>query len=349
MRVFTLISILIVLIAWPLAIFAQELPYPDINQGIDPAPFERVAMSGWQFLKLPTDARFAGMGGVTTANSHGDAASALGNPASIADIENLSVSLNSMNWLVDTKYQSLAAVKNFGKLGTIGINAVLLDYGDMVRTENQPIYENGEYTGRARSALDLGTVTANDLAIGLSYARQVTDRLQVGGNLRYISEELDDAKTSNWSLDIGTVYYTGLRTLRIAMVGRNFGPDARFAEYDERIGFPAVEVRMPMSFQLGAAFDILEGKGDNPHFWTIAAEFAHPNDGPEKVNVGTEYTFMNFATLRGGYRFNYDEEGLTAGGGLRLVTRAFAFKINYAYMDFGRFDSVSLFSLVFEL
>lgn len=330
----------------PLAAWSQDAQYPTINQGIDPASFSRVAMSGWQFLKLPTSARFMAMGGITTTLGKGDASSALANPAFVSDVENLSLSVNNMNWLVDTRYQSYAVVKNFGTLGAIGVHAIYLDYGDMPRTENQPIYEDDIYTGRTRVNTDLGSVTASDLAVGLTYSRRISDRLQVGGNMRYVRETLDDAKTSNWALDIGTIYYTGFRTLRFAMTGCNFGPDTEFAEYDERIGFPAVRVRMPMMFQLGAAFDLLEGEQANsPHLWTVAAEFVHPNDGPEKVHIGSEYAFMNFAVFRAGYRFNYDEEGLTLGTGLRLAMSTVKLHINYSFIDFGRFDNVQMFSL----
>ena len=102
---------------------------------------------------------------------------------------------------------------------------------------------------------------------------------------------------------------------------------------------------MPMSFQLGAAFDILEG-GDNPYLWTVAGEFVHPNDGPEKINVGTEYTMFNLLSLRAGYRFNYDEEDLTFGAGINVKTSSVGFTINYAYMNLNRFSEVHMFSLL---
>jgi len=256
------------------------------------------------------------------------------------------VSVNRMNWLVDTEYSSGAIVKNMGSIGYLGINFVYVDYGSMQRTEVTNLLDSGgNATGLSELTLDgLGSYSASDVAIGVSYARNITDRLQVGGNLRYISETLDDATTGNIAFDIGTVYYTGLKSLRIAMIGRNFGPDAEFVDFDTRIAVPATKVRMPMSFQLGAAFDILEG-GDNPYLWTVAAEFIHPNDGPEKINVGTEYTLFNLLSLRGGYRFNYDEEDITLGAGINVKTSSVGFAVNYAFVSFGRLSDVHMFSL----
>jgi hypothetical protein len=107
-------------------------------------------------------------------------------------------------------------------------------------------------------------------------------------------------------------------------------------------------MKMPMTFVLGAAFDILEGREmDNPFFWTIAGEFIHTNDTSEKLNVGTEFTIMNMIILRGGYRQNYDEEGLTFGGGLNLHTGDIALRLDAAYVDFGRFDNVTMFTVGF--
>jgi len=339
---------LCLLLMVPGVLLAQDRTYPDLDSGIHPAPFQQVGMSGWQFLKLPTNARFAATGGVTTVLSHGDASSALANPASIADVENFSVAVNQMNWLVETDFQSATLVKNMGTWGHFGVSFVYVDYGEMVRTgvKNLTDPATGRFTGLSELELEgQGTFGAHDMALGVSYARNITDRLQVGGNLRYIEEKIDDATTSNIAFDIGTVYYTGLKTLRLAMVGRNFGPDAEFVSWNERIAYPPMKVYMPMQFQLGAAFDLFEG-GENPYLWTVAAEFVHPNDGPEKINAGTEFTAYDLLTVRGGYRFGYDEEGITLGGGLNVsMAGNLAVRFNYAYVDFGRLDNVQMFSL----
>jgi len=74
-----------------------------------------------------------------------------------------------------------------------------------------------------------------------------------------------------------------------------------------------------------------------------------PNDGPEKINIGTEYAFNNFLMLRGDYRFNYNEEGLTLGGGLIVRTSSWSFMFNYSYWDFGVLESINMFSISFGM
>ena len=346
-RVFPVI--LVIVLAVGDYVSAQPDPDDYIDWGIHAWDYSRVGKAGWQFLKLPTNARYAAMGGIISALGRGDASAANGNPAMLADVKNIEASVSGMNWIADVKYMSGAVAKRLGRAGVLGLNVISVDYGDMERTENQEQFDDaGETLGRTLPIFNLGTFTGGDFSIGLSYARQMTDRLQVGVNVRYVQETLDDATTGNVAVDVGTMYYTGLGSFRISMVGRNFGPDAEFVEYEERIGTPAMKVRMPMVFVLGAAVDVIEKKEGSPHLWTVAAEFTHPNDGPEKVHLGTEYSLFDFVFLRGGYKFNYDEEGLTLGAGLRVHFSNFSFLVNYAYIDFGRLNKVHMFSSGFS-
>jgi opacity protein-like surface antigen len=51
--------------------------------------------------------------------------------------------------------------------------------------------------------------------------------------------------------------------------------------------------------------------------------------------------------LRGGYKSNYDEQGLTLGAGLEVEISDFSLGVDYAYLDFGNFDAVHIFSFDF--
>ncbi len=316
-----------------------------IDEGYNPGGFDRVAQTGWQFLKLPTHARYAGMAGIASAVGYGTAGSALANPASIADISGFGASFSRMNWIADISYNAGALVKEFGRWGYAGVSIIYVDYGSMERTENQEIFQGGKRTGLTEVAMRLGSFGAHSMDVGLVYARNITDRLQVGGTVSYVQDKLDDASMSGWHFNIGTVFQTGLRSLRISMIGRNFGPDTELAEFNERLGVPPAKVKMPMSFTLGGAVDLLEENDVSPHRLTLASEFIHPNDGPEKINVGTEYSFRDFLNLRGGYRFRYDEEGLTLGGGIDAALSGVALQIDYGYWTFGRLGGVHMVSL----
>ncbi len=323
-----------------------QIDYNDADWGIHPMNYSRVGTTGWQFLKLPSNAKTASMGGVVSAVSAGNANSVFTNPASIVDVKGYDVSLSRMNWVADIGYQSFSVVKNFEEIGAFGLSLVYLDYGSMERTENMASYDGaGSYLGILPVFDNLGTFTAADFSVGLSYSRQITDKLQVGGTVKYLHQRLDDASTSTWSFDIGTLYYTGLNTLRISFVGKNFGPDAEFGTYNDRIQVQPIKVKLPMLLVIGAAYDVIEENVDSPHKLVTAVEYLKPNDGPDKINLGGEYSFMKTFFVRGGYRFNYDEEGLTFGAGINYEISDMKFKVDYAYVSVGIFKQVHMFTI----
>jgi hypothetical protein len=129
------------------------------------------------------------------------------------------------------------------------------------------------------------------------------------------------------------------------MLGKNFGPDAVFDDFSDRLQRAPIKIRMPMMFILGTAYDIIEMTNEDPTRVVVAAEYVKPNDGPEKINAGIEcFLFHNFF-LRGGYKFNYDEEKYTAGGGFEYSLEDVKIKIDYAYASVGRFNAVHMFTV----
>ena len=321
----------------------------EVGWGVEPLKISRVAAAGWQFLKLPTDARSSALGGIKSSIGYGNANSAFNNPASVSDVISSDLQLSSMKWVADIQLNSLSLVKNLDSWGTIGVNCIYLNYGDMIRTKvAQGFDANGNDLGIVPITDGLGTFTAHDLAVGFLYSRRITEFLQIGGNLKYTEQQIDDAKMRSWALDIGTMYWTGIGSLRISMLGKNFGPDGEFLSYDGRIAQAPAKIKMPMIFILGAAYDVLQSTNDNQQRLTIAVEYVKPNDGPDKVNAGIEYFVFSNIYLRGGYRFNYDEETYTFGFGAEYsVEDDIKIKMDYAYANVGRFNYVNMLTFGF--
>ncbi len=314
------------------------------DSGVDPPEFERIGQSGWQFLHLPTVARNAALADVKCGLSHNSVTAIFSNPAKLTDVSYIDASFSKVNYVADISYITAAAAMNFGKWGVFGIHVANLDAGDMIRTEN--IYdERFDLTYRSG---DLETFTAGDILAGISYARAVTANLSVGGNFSYIQEKLDDQKVENWSADFGLFFKTGFRSLTLSMVATNLGPDAEFIDFKEIYDLPQ-SVRMPVNFRLGLSYDIIEPSKEGSHELTSYLEGVHPNDGPERVHAALEYNFINVFFLRGGYKFNYDEQGFTVGAGINYNMEGVTGRIDYAYLDYGRLSSVHLFTLGFAM
>ena len=186
--------------------------------------------------------------------------------------------------------------------------------------------------------------SANDLAVGLSYSKKITENLSVGGNIRWMQQQIAELSMSNWSLDFGTMYYTGLRSLRIAITARNFGPDSQFGGWSEEYQTESDNVRMPLDFRAGIAMDFLNENG-GPHLLTAIVEGDHPNDGKEKFHLGVSYAFDGIFFARAGYKFNYDVQKFTFGAGITYPIGSILGTINYAYVDFSELTQVHRFSL----
>lgn len=309
------------------------------QSGINPTKIIRVGQSGWQFLKINGDPRQAALGGSVMTTINPTANVVFGSPAMLTLVEDKNIQFNTLNWIADIKYYSMVYSHRINRIGTFAISAVVLDYGDIPETIHMQSPGGGTYhfiTGN--------TFTASDLAIGLSYARKITSQLSIGGTLRYLNETIASTGMSNWSADFSTIYFTGFRSLRLSLTARNFGPDAHLVGYSEELQSEPVDIRMPLELRAGVAYDILE-KDDDPHLLTLIVEGKVSSDGPEKIHLGTEYSFNNLFSLRAGYRVNYDEEGITLGSGVNFPIGRQQYSVSYAFLDFGALKQVHMFSI----
>lgn len=321
-----------VLLAMPHTASAQS--------GIGENDIERVGQSGWQFLKINGDPRQAAMGNAFTAISHGDANAVFGNPASLADVDDCDLQINTVFWIADITHESIALAKNFGDWGVGAVSVATLNYGDMVETINSVVSSDGT----TEEVVTGNTFSARDMALGVSYGRKITENLSIGGSARWIHEQIADVNMSDYTFDFGVLYYTGFKSLRIAMAARNFGPDSHVVGWSEDYQSEPYDVRTPVDFRVGVGMDFF-GEADSIQQLTVSVEGDHPNDGPEKVHVGGEYTFLRQFSLRAGYKFNYDEQGLTLGAGVVANLMGVGMKVNYAFVNFGNLKQVHMFSL----
>jgi len=274
--------------------------------------FEKVGTLGGQSLKIGVGARAAAMGDAYVALSD-DATAVYWNPAGIARMSGQSISLNHTSWPADILFDQAAYVFNIKWIpGMLGVNVRALTMSrDIVRTTYLP-----EGTG--------DTFDAGEWAYGLSYARALTDKFSAGLSVNYVQTGLDDVKGSSTTFDFGTLYDVGVLGAKIGMSIQNIGSDMTFI--DEK-------VKMPVFFRVGGSFDVMQ-QGENRLI--AAAEFTHPPDNSEKLNVGAEYGFHDYLFLRGGYKLNYDTQGLTAGFGVKFpltIVKSSVARLDYAYQD----------------
>lgn len=289
--------------------------------------FSKAGKSVFQFVRIGVGARQTAMGEAATATA-ADVNAAFWNPAGITGIGQAQASFTYTDWLVDLKYLCGAAAVRWNDVGVFAVNYGTLGYGDLAEAVvSIPGGGNDTRTGN--------TFTGGDLVMGLSFAREFTDRLSIGVSVKYLQEKLYVYKADAVAYDVGTTYDTGFRGLRLAMSAQNFGPTVSWlAHGSQEEGYD-----LPLTFRIGSSINVIDndngliGLGET-HRLILAADAVHGNDIGDRVQFGGEYVFDGMLALRGGYRLNADEGRLSLGLGLAVAVAEMHLRLDYAYVGY---------------
>jgi opacity protein-like surface antigen len=314
---------------------------------------DKVGTTAAPFLTIGVGSRAGAMGGSYVAVAEGPSAM-FWNPAGIASVTRPTLEFSYATWFVDATIQQAAFAMNMPGVGNVGLSVQALSYGEMqVTTIASP-----DGTGELFSPLDF--------VVGVTYGRALTDRFQIGGSGKLISQRIWNSSASGFAMDLGVHYRAGWKNLRIGASMSNFGTNMRLSGQDLRVAhdidlerngnnprLPAnMEVEswaLPLTFRVGLAADVLASER---HMLTAALDALHPNDNSESVNFGLEYGFSSLVFLRGGYRSAFSSEssdgGWTLGAGIDYeLSGGLLIKFDYMYQQFqqGRLDASQMFTL----
>jgi opacity protein-like surface antigen len=311
----------------------------------------KVGTTAAPFLQIGVGSRATAMGGAFVAVAN-DATAIYWNPGGMSRLPLNEVVLIHSEWLADTKFDFVGIILPLGQFGTLGASLTSLDMGEMkVRTIEEP-----EGTGEMFSA--------SDLAMGLSYARNLTERFSIGFNAKYIQQKIWHMSASSIAVDIGVLFRTQFNDMTIGMSISNFGDKMKMEGKDtmvqhdidpEHLGnndrinahLDTDSWALPLIFRVGVAMEVISF-GSNNHL-TMAVDAIHPNDQSEYINTGMEYVTNDMFFLRVGYKSLFmkdNEAGFSAGAGMKYnLTGNVNIKMDYAYADFGRLENVQRFSL----
>jgi len=299
---------------------------------------KKLAQSGMEFLNVKSDAKAMAMGGAVTSLDMGSS-SLFFNPAGMANMKTYGDVTFSMNeWIADIRHLGFtAAIRPMnGDYGTIGVSVQHVDYGEVQWTMVDNTVDKGYK--------DMGIFSPSALAVGVGYARALTDRFSVGGQIHWVRQTLGENiipttdaslqdtvknEVSPLSFDFGTLFKTGYKSLAFGMSVRNFSKEVKYSQE----GF-----QLPMTFTMGISMDVMdvlmpEGKD---HSLIVALDAVHYRSRPEQFMIGLNYTFMKVLSLRGGYISGEDEDSFSMGLGVQYS----GLEIDYAYTPYNVFDSV---------
>jgi hypothetical protein len=320
---------------------------------VGPAGAQKVTKVGTtaaKFLSIPVGARALGMGGAFVAVAN-DASAMYWNPSGITRITQTEALFTHANWLADISFNYAGVVVPAGDVGLVGVNFTSLSMGEMERTtEDRP-----EGTGQ--------TFSAGSFAVGVSYAKELSEWFSIGGNAKYIHESIWNSSATGFALDVGTLFTTPFPGLKFGVAITNFGTKMRMSGDDLLVqqdisqnhgnnssinaNIATDDFDLPLNLRIGFAYQPVSNE-DNEI--TFCVDASHPNDNSESINLGGEFTgFERILALRAGYKSLFEkdsEDQLTIGGGLRYeIESGLIAKIDYAFERFGRLENVHKFSV----
>ena len=334
MRNYTIITLLI------LGLLAHTLNAQD----------KKLAQTGMKFLSVSTDARTSGFSEAVTAVDLASASAIFYNPATLASIKEFtSFSVGNVSWIADINYihSAIAFAPFDGDYGVFGISFLAVDYGEFMGT----VVANNE-----KGYLDVGTFSPKSYSFGIGYAKALSTKFSVGGNIKYVKQNLgssvvdvdangnyvnEDNSLGALAFDFGILYRTGFKSLNFGMSVRNFSAELKYKKET---------FQLPLMFKIGLSIDAMDlfNIDKNTHSLIVAVDASHPRDFSEQIYAGAEYTFINTFSVRAGFVSPADEQNFSAGFGVRRNISGMNLGLDYAYQPYGIFNNVHRFTLSFS-
>lgn len=316
-----------------------------VSQGVT-----KVGTTAAKFLSIPVGARAVGMGGAFAALAN-DVSALYWNPAGTARMYQTEALFAYADWIADIRFNYGGAVVPIEGFGTVGVSFTSLSMDDMERTtELQPEGTNQFFS-------------AGSFAIGVSYARNLTDWFSIGGTVKYINEHIWNSSATGVAVDVGTLFSTPFPGVTFGAGIANFGTKMNITGDDLLIPvgvsnnngsnqninarLATDDFDLPLTLRIGIAYQPII---DEDQLLTLAVDAYHPNDNAESINLGGEYAlFRRIVAVRAGYKgigLRDREEEFTLGAGVNYeITPGVRLRFDYGFQKFGRLSNVNNFAI----
>ena len=260
------------------------------------------------------------------------------NPAGLANIKsrNAEAMFSHVTYFADMNIEYVSVASKIGNLGVLGAGVKAFNIGEIEQTT--------EYRPEGTGAIFKSTyITAN-----LSFARQMTDRIRFGTNVKIISESVADVSATGYAFDFGIQYKGGETGFNFGIAIKNLGPTMRFngPGLDRTIqglnGQISTQRVVLQDFDLPTALDIGISWGKmfkNDMGLTLAASFTNNSFTSDEFKFGLEYTYKEIFYVRGAYNLEVDKEsgqdisifGPSIGAGIHYPIGGINVGFDYAY------------------
>lgn len=311
----------------------------------------RTGTGGAAQLLVPVGTRGIAMGGANIADATGIEA-LFWNPAGVANMNNsATLAFSHMSYIADIGVEYGAVSANFEGFGVLSFSVKSMGIGDIpVTTTTSP-----DGTGQV--------YTPQELVAGITFSKQLTDKIAVGFTTNLVTEKIDQVSASGVSFNVGVSYrdLADISGLSFGLVLNNFGPQMQFggpgllqvATVTDNHRPPSylltesAPFNLPTNFQLGLAY---KPKLDELNSVEIGAVFQNNNYSNDEYRIGLEYGYNNLLFLRGGYSVSAEDNanyiyGFSAGVGINYDLGGLDIKVDYAYRSVQYFDGNHIFGV----
>lgn len=281
---------------------------------------QRAGLSALSFLKNDLSPVSFAMASASVANK-GNLYNSENNPAALVQIKSSGIAISNLSVGAGIHQSFLASGFTLDDGSVIGFSVNSLNAGAMeIRTEFEP---NG--TGQL--------FYANNTALGMNYARKLSQNFSIGIGLKYIYEGIASYTNHTITADIGFLYTTDYKDLTFAVVVKNFGGNSQMIGSDLETTFNRTDVVLnkyttPSIFKMGFSFVPYESKSKKV---VASAELNHPSDNAENIRLGGELSFRDLLFTRLGYKLSVQGQNYpTAGIGVKTRLGVHPLYIDYA-------------------
>lgn len=287
----------------------------------------KVGTTSFQFLEVMTSARATAMGEAFSSAADNSEA-VFWNPAALTNVKSFDASVGFTQWFFDIKHFSFSAAYSIDGWGTFGLQGLYTDVGEIEVTTVSALGFIGD---TYNPGLTGEVIRPHASVIGLSFAKNLTDKFAFGLTVKYVSEDLVVKSKGVVAFDGGLTFNTGYKSIKLGASVRHFGPEVKYIDKS----YP-----LPQTFNIGISGylfspnDALLGNIGNQSI-LISYDLIQPRDYNQQYGLGMEYAFNNMFFLRGGYKFNGDQEGFSGGIGIHYNN----YRLDYSYTDYGAYLS----------
>ncbi|NIM52521.1 MAG: PorV/PorQ family protein [Gemmatimonadales bacterium] len=296
------------------ALRAQTEPVP----GIDNTAFGTTSA---EFLLLGAGARGAALGNSFAALAT-DPTALYWNPAGLAEMPRPGVTISTYDYLADTRYSWGGLAFPFGGgQSAIGVQIGTFGFSD------QPVYTLNDPEG------DGTTYGVSETFVGLTYARNFSDRFSAGITGKFISDRLGKTDATAIAVDFGTSFHAliGGRPIRASFVVANLGsglqhtgvgldvnverqppPGQQQIPQDPQPSrYQSEAFGLPVVFRVGLAYDFVNTTASRV---TLTSSFSQPNNSNATAGGGLELALSDIGqtgfsvVARGSYTYQPDND-----------------------------------------